>query len=398
MRTGPHDTGRAGAQSRHAAHQARRLRILIITDTVILGAGGSERFLRNLLERLPREACEVDVLQLRAAPPRGATVAALNLPNVHLLYCARGALYGPKGLAALMRVRRMIRSDGYDVVHSQHEVPDLICAMLARRRSGPRVLSNRRDMGFQKTARVRWLMRRLDRRFDCIVAPSRAILATLSHAPVARQICIPNGVDVERFAPVGAVARRRMREKFGCAPNELVVGCVASLNPVKRHEDLIDAFAQVHARLPQARLLLVGEGRMRHALEARIASRGLDGVVRLLGERGDVSRVLPAFDLFALASESEGMSNAILEAQSCGLAVIATRVGGNPELVNPDCGVLVEPGNPSALAQAMLELLPDAARRMKMGVAARAHVLREHSLQAMAGAYLALYRELADAR
>lgn len=398
MRPAPQNSGRAGGQSRPGTHKARRLRVLIITDTVILGAGGSERFLRNLLEHLPRAACEVDVLQLRTAPPRSAAVAVLNLPHVHLLYCARGALYSRKGLAALMRVRRMIRSGGYDVVHSQHEVPDLICALLGRRAGRPRVLSNRRDMGFQKTARMRWLMRKLDHRFDRIVAPSHAILAALPHARSVRQVCIPNGVDVERFAPVAPALRARLREELGCAPNELVVGCVAGLNPVKRHADLIDAFALVHSKLPQARLLLVGEGRMRHALEARIASRGLQGTVHLLGERRDISRVLPALDLFALASESEGMSNAILEAQSCGLAVVATHVGGNPELVNADCGVLVEPGNPTVLAEALLQLLPDAARRMRMGVAARARVLRNHSLQAMANAYLALYRELADAR
>jgi glycosyltransferase involved in cell wall biosynthesis len=253
-------------------------------------------------------------------------------------------------------------------------------------------------MGFQKTARIRWLMRKLDRRFDRIVAPSRAILEGLPHARGTRMVCIPNGVDTRRFAPVAPGLRARLREDLGCKPGQLVIGCVAGLHPVKRHVDLIDAFARVHSRLPQSHLLLVGEGRMRDALETRIVALGLQGAVRLLGERGDISRVLPAFDLFALVSESEGMSNAILEAQSCGLPVVATRVGGNPELVDADCGVLVEPNDPAALAQALLELLPDVARRTKLGAAGRTRVCARHSLQAMANAYLALYRELADAR
>ena len=396
MRPAQQDTGRAGRPDPHRERKPKFLRILILTDTAILGAGGSERFLRNLLQHLPRGTCDVDVLQL-AAPP-ASPVGTLAASNVHLLHRPIGAIYGGAGLLTLAQVRRMVRRGHYDVVHSQHEKSDLINALLPRGRGAPRMLSNRRDMGFQKTARVRWLMQKLDHRFDCIVAPSRAILEALTHAPPARMICIPNGVDTRRFAPVNPALRMRLREDLGCGPGELVVGCVAGLHPVKRHVDLVDAFARVHSQLPQARLLLVGEGRTRDVIETRIAALGLHGAVRLIGERRDISRVLPAFDVFALVSESEGMSNAILEAQSCGLPVVATRVGGNPELVDADCGVLVKPHDPPALAQALLELLPDTARRIRLGAAARARVRARHSLQAMANAYLELYRELADAR
>ncbi|HEX7130037.1 MAG TPA: glycosyltransferase [Rhodanobacteraceae bacterium] len=396
QRTRPARQGAGPDAARARPGDARMLRVLVLTDTAILGAGGSERFLRNLLQNLPHGACEVDVLQLARRP--AAPVATLEAPNVRLLHCPIGAIYGRAGLAALLKVRRMVRTGRYDVVHSQHEKSDLINALLPRGRGKPRLLCNRRDMGFQKTARIRWLMRRLDRRFDRIVAPSRAILEALPHARAACMACIPNGVDTRRFAPVAPAVRTRLREELGCAPGELLVGCVAGLHPVKRHVDLVEAFARVHAQLPQARLLLVGDGRMRDVLEARIASLGLLGVVRLLGERRDISRVLPALDLFALASESEGMSNAVLEAQSCGLPVVATHVGGNPELVDEHCGVLVAPKDPPALAHAILELLPDAARRIRLGAAARARVRAQHSLQAMASAYLAVYQELADAR
>lgn len=378
------------------AHATDCLRILIITDTAILGAGGSERFLRNLLQHLPRNSCEVDVLQLSAPPAR--PVGALDAGNVRLLHRPIGAIYGAAGLSTLAQVRRKVRAGHYDVVHSQHEKSDLICALLPRGRGAPRLLSNRRDMGFQKTARVRWLMQRLDRRFDRIVAPSRAILDSLPNAQSASLTCIPNGVDTARFAPVAPETRTHLREKLGCTANELLIGCVAGLNPVKRHVDLIDAFARVHSELPQARLLLIGDGRLREVIETRIIALGLTGAARLLGERRDIARVLQALDVFTLVSESEGMSNAILEAQACGLPVIATRVGGNPELVHADCGVLVPAHDPQVLARALLGLLPDAARRIRLGAAARARVLRSHSLRAMADSYLALYRELADAR
>jgi len=383
-------------QRRQAVRKPKCLRILIVTDTAILGAGGSERFLRNLLQHLPHGSCEVDVLQLSAPP--AAPIGALHTADAHLFYRPINAIYGRAGLAALAKVRRMVRAGRYDVVHSQHEKSDLISALLPRGRNAPRLLSNRRDMGFQKSARIRWLMRKLDRRFDRIVAPSRAILDALPHAQASRLAHIANGVDTHRFAPVSPHARRRLRQDLGCTAEQLLIGCVASLSPVKRHVDLIDAFARVHSELPQSRLLLIGDGRMRDTLETRIAALGLNGVARLLGERRDISHVLPALDLFALVSESEGMSNAILEAQACGLPVIATRVGGNPELVDADCGVLVEPHNPPALARAILELLPDAARRIRLGASGRARVCAHHSLRAMAKAYLALYRELANAR
>lgn len=383
-----HRTGRSSA----SRSTAKRLRVLIITDTAILTPGGSERFLRNLLERLPPESFTVDVLQL-AAPPTNA-FGTFNAPHANLSHEPIGGSR-IRLLAVMFRAWKLVRANRYDIVHSQHESADLINALLP---SGVLRLSSRRDMGFLKSNRMRSLMRWLDGRFDCIVAPSRAILDSLPDQRASKLVCIPNGVDATRYTPASALRRARLREDLGYAANELLIGCVANFNPVKRHLDLIDAFAHVYAGLPQARLLLVGGGRLRGAVEARITELGLAGAVHMLGPRSDVANILPALDVFALASETEGMSNAILEAQACGLPVVATRVGGNPELVDVDCGVLVEPLNPPMLARALLELLPDAARRIRLGVAARARVLRRHSLQAMTNAYLELYRELADAR
>jgi glycosyltransferase involved in cell wall biosynthesis len=120
--------------------------------------------------------------------------------------------------------------------------------------------------------------------------------------------------------------------------------------------------------------------------------------VRLLGDRDDIASLLPILDVFVLASSSEGLSNAILEAQACALPVIATRVGGNPELVDGDCGRLVAPAQPAALAAAMLELLRDPALRSALGTAARARVEPKHSLQGMVNSYLRLYRDMIGGR
>ena len=374
----------------------RALRILVLTDTPILGAGGSERFLRNLLGRLPQEY-HVDVLQLCEKPAPENIVGALDEGRVHIEYRPVGAIYGAAGLAALAHVRRRVRSGNYDIVQSQHEKSDLISALLPRNSIRLGRLSNRRDMGFQKSRRVRWLMSRLNRRFDRIIAPSSVILDALvatENASTDKLVCIPNGVDTRKFAPANESDRMAARAEFGVAADDLLVGCVANLFPVKRHRDLIDALAQVRAVMPQTHLVLIGDGYLRPEIEVQIRSLGLQDAVHLLGDRDDIPRLLPAMDLFALASSSEGLSNAILEAQACGLPVLATRVGGNPELVPEDSGKLVKAEDPPMLADAMLELLKNPALRSRMGAVARARVERKHSLQAMVDAYVSLYRDL----
>jgi glycosyltransferase involved in cell wall biosynthesis len=377
----------------------RPLRLLIMTDTAILGPGGSERFLRNLLNGLPRERYAIDVLQLSPPPDSQRRVARLD--GARLEYRPVDAVYAPRGWAAFRDVRRRVLRGDYDIVQSQHEKSDILCALLPRRR-GVRRISNRRDMGFQKSARVRALFRRANGRFDRIVAPARSIVEALvreENAAVAACRAIPNGVDAQRFRPADADTRARLRAALGFGEDDCLIGCVASFTPVKRHDVLVDAFATLWARQPRAYLLLVGDGPLRGAIEARISAAGIGTRVRLLGARADVEQFLPALDVFALASRTEGMSNAILEAQACGLPVVATDVGGNGELVADGAtGLLVPAGDAAALAHALGLLAGDPARRAALGAAARARVERELSLDAMVAAYDALYRELADAR
>jgi len=373
---------------------ARQLRLLILTDTAILGAGGSERFLRNLLERLPAERYSIDVLQLAEAPVAGARVAELGNPAIRLAHHPIGPIYGTRALTAFGAIRARVRRGDYDVIQSQHEKSDLINALLPR---SVRKISNRRDMGFQKSARVRALFRRVNGRFDRIVAPTGSIIdALVSEERVERARCgtIPNGVDMQRFRLAAPEERLRLRGALGFDAQQRLFGCVASFSPVKRHVDLIAAFAQLRSADPQAQLLLVGEGTLRADLERQIEQLQLSTCIHLLGARADVERILPALDAFVLASSTEGLSNAILEAQACGLPTVATHVGGNPDLVKADTGILVPAHAPAALAQALGDVLAAPARAAEMGRRARAHVEATHSLEAMAAAYESMYREL----
>jgi glycosyltransferase involved in cell wall biosynthesis len=375
-----------------------RLRILLLTDTSILSAGGSERFLRNLLSRLPPARYDVTVMQLaEAVDAPGKDSPLFNVEHVRLGSQPIGAVYGLRGWRALLTLRRMLREKHFDIVQSQHEKSDLLNALLPRMRGTVRI-SNRRDMGFNKSPRLRLMFRFINHRFDCVIAPAQPILSGLGREEaldIRQMLWIPNGVDVDLFRPLDTSARNAGRAALGLDGDTVAFGCVASFTPVKRHVDLIAAFAQVVARQPQARLLLVGDGPLRAEITAQIAALGLQDSIALLGNRSDIHKLLPLLDASVLASSTEGMSNALLEAMSSGLPLVATAVGGNLQLVDDDGnGLLVPVSEPAALAAALERLAGSASLRQRLGSAGRARIEREFSLDGMVRSYDRLYHRL----
>ncbi len=377
---------------------SERLRILLLTDTSILSAGGSERFLRNLLSRLPSSRFDVTVLQLaNELGETGDELPLFNVDHIHLGSLPIGAVYGLRGWGALLKLRRMLRNQHFDIVQSQHEKSDLLNALLPRIRGTVRI-SNRRDMGFNKSSRLRLVFRFVNHRFDCVIAPAQPILAGLRREEaldMRKMMWIPNGVDIDLFRPWDDPARRAGREALGITPDTIAFGCVASFTPVKRHNDLIAAFASVVIAHPNARLLLVGDGPLRADITAQIAELGLQDSVRLLGNRPDIENVLPLFDAAVLASSTEGMSNALLEAMSCRLPLVATAVGGNLQLVIDDTnGLLVPINDPASLAKALICIAQSASLRQRLGTEGRARIEREFSLDGMVRSYDRLYHRL----
>lgn len=207
---------------------------------------------------------------------------------------------------------------------------------------------------------------------------------------------IVNGVDCERFRPGRADAIRR---SLGLGDDALVVGTVGRLEAVKGQELLLRAWPLVEERLPKAsralRLVLVGDGSRRAALEALARELGIADRVIFAGARADVPEALRAFDVFVLPSLNEGISNTILEAMACGLPVVATRVGGNPELIDEGVtGRLVAPTDPAALADAIVAIAADEATRQRMAQAAREQAVQRFSLEVMVRRYDTLYAEV----
>jgi glycosyltransferase involved in cell wall biosynthesis len=372
------------------------LRLLFVTDTPILGPGGSERFLCNLLERLDPSRYAVDVLQLCAPLATAACLRQAPLGgHVRLDYRPIGPVYGPRALAVYRELRGWLRVGGYRVLQSQHEKADVLCALLPRYPRDLVRISNRRDCGFQKGRLLRHGFRALNQRFDRFVAPSQAVLDGLvADESVARErtLCLPNGVDCRQFQPCDWTTRPAQRTALGLPPHGFLFGCVARLVAVKRHADLLAGFAEAACERPEAALVLIGDGPLEGALKQQAERLGIADRVLFLGARGDVGRLLPLLDVFVLGSATEGMSNALLEAMACGLPAITTAVGGNPEVVEPGrTGLLVPALQPARIADAMRELLDQPARNRDLGRRARQRVLEQFSLDAMAARFMDLY-------
>lgn len=376
----------------------RRIRLLLITDTPVLAPGGSERFLQNLATRLPRDAYRITLVQLHEQKmPGNHGHELLTQPHLRMLSLPVHAVYDRSGLAAWRELRAMLKREHFDVVQSQHEKADVLNALLPRV-PGTVYISNRRDMGFKKSPRLQQLFRWLNRRYHAVVAPARQILTGLADGERLDPLLmnwIPNGVDTRRYAPATPQQRSDARRVLGLDDDAIVFGCVARMTPVKRHIDLLDAFARVRNTIPQARLLLVGDGPGLPEVQARIDALKLHDAVSLLSFRDDVADLLPAMDALVLCSSSEGMSNAILEAMACGLPVVATAVGGNLHLVQHErSGLLVPPMDPATLAASLEWLARSPHARRRMGQAARQRIEREFSLDGMVNAFDQLYRRL----
>lgn len=206
---------------------------------------------------------------------------------------------------------------------------------------------------------------------------------------------IYNGIDLDRYKPLPNPDGLRL--ELGIAPSEKVIGTVGRIVPVKDHLTLVRAFALVLEQIPQCRLMIVGreeigrEGVMTEILKLA-DTLSIGEKILFTGERSDVPELLNLMDVFALSSLSEGTSMAILEASAAEIPVVATRVGGNPKIVEDGrTGFLVPPKSPEVLAEKLLKVLEDPNLAKEMGQAGRKTVKGQFSIQTMASKYHKLY-------
>lgn len=239
------------------------------------------------------------------------------------------------------------------------------------------------------------LLKRWAARFtDVTIAvsePLRRHLLNKAGLPPTSVWTVPNGIDTDTFSP--GPRALRLREALGLSSDALLVGHVARFAPVKNHALLLEAFERVRCNAPEAVLLLIGDGPLRGRIEAQIDQLGLWSHVRLLGElHENVPGLYRELDVFVLCSDAEGTSMSILEAMASGLPIIATSVGGSPDLLSSgSCGVLVPPREPELLAQMILSLLGNQPERSSLGAQARRRALSIYAEDKIVSLHEALY-------
>jgi sugar transferase (PEP-CTERM/EpsH1 system associated) len=318
---------------------------------------------------------------------------------VHELRKASG-----RDLTLVPRLAALLRRERVDIVHS-HNWQTFFYAVAAASLAGValRVHGLHGREAEAPSARQIRLSRWLARRVTRLIAVSRDLGRELVKewgVPAEQMTVIPNGVDLEGFVHPGPV--EGIREELGLAPEHRVIMTVGGLRPVKDYPTLIRAFARVHAARPEARLVIVGGergGGSQGELEALAGSQGVRDAVFFPGVRQDISRLLALSDVYVNSSVFEGMSNTILEAMAASRPVVATDVGGNPELVRDGVsGYLVPPQDEAGLAGRLVELLADSALAKAQGAAGRALVESEHAMAPMVTAYEDCYEDLVGRR
>ncbi|THF63659.1 TIGR03088 family PEP-CTERM/XrtA system glycosyltransferase [Pseudothauera nasutitermitis] len=361
--------------------------------------GGLENGVVNLINGLPESRYRHAVLSLTDSCPRfRARVARADVEFIDLSKPPGHGfrLYGR--LAALFRELRPA------VVHTRN-LAALEVQVPARMAGVPVRIHGEHgwDVGDPQGTRRRYQwVRRAYRpfvtRYVALSAQLEGYLNARVGVPAARIARICNGVDARRFHPA-----ERGREPLAGSPFNAsalrVIGTVGRLQAVKDQTLLVRAFARLLRSEPQLaaplRLCIVGDGPLRADLERTVAEAGLGGRVWLAGERDDTPEVMRALDGFVLPSRAEGISNTVLEAMASGLPVIASAVGGNPELVDAGrTGTLVPAGDEEALAAALAGWLHAPQRARAQGLAGRVRVEEGFSLDGMVARYAALYDEL----
>jgi glycosyltransferase involved in cell wall biosynthesis len=364
-----------------------------VTDFCI---GGTERQVVNLARDLDRTRFDLQVACFRTRGEFFREIASRGIP---LTAYPIQSLFGPAALLQQMRLARDLRRKRIQILRSYGLYPNLFALPAAWLAGVPVRIASIRDTGDHLTPRKRRAQRWACRLAHRVVVNADAVKRRLLDEGYdgRRIVVIPNGIDLDSFpgAPAG-----RIRRELGISPGVPLVGVVGRLNPLKGLEYFLAAMSRVAIRFPRARFLVVGDGgaigpAFRRSLEREAALLGLEGPLQFTGFRSDVPELLGELTVSVQPSLSEGLSNVILESFAAGVPVVATAVGGNPEMVEDGLnGLLVPPRDAAALADAVCRLLGDPDRARGMGAEGRRRVAERFSLASMVHRTAALYDEL----
>jgi glycosyltransferase involved in cell wall biosynthesis len=401
----PWDLGEDAGATTRAISIARPPRVCLLTALFPPSIGGIQSHTLRLGQKIAQRGIDVHVVtRLQPGLPRFERMAGVRVHRVGVAR-ARGAAgslaFVAGGVRAVLRLARQV-----DVLHAHQLLSPATVGLVAARAAGLPLIVNPHACGaigdvgvLSRSALGRGRLLAVVRRADAFVAVSRAIRDELigAGAPPDRVWSIGNGVDTDRFAPAAAGERAAIRRALGLPDGPLAV-YAGRLAPEKGVDVLIEAWPAVVVRAPSARLVVIGAGPDEPRVRELVRERRVAGSVALLGGVPDAAPYLRAADAAVLPSRTEGLPVALLEAMSCALPVVATRVGGSAEvLADPATGWLVPAEDPPALAEALAQALLDGAAARR-GAAARALVQARYGLDLVVDVTLRLYASVVGRR
>jgi glycosyltransferase involved in cell wall biosynthesis len=366
-------------------------------------AGGGEGIAKEIATHLDPARFDVSFCATRWVPGPEAepALAELQAAGVDFHGLERGSRFD---LRPWRRLVAAARGRGVDVLHTHKVGSNVWGALLSPLLGDPVFVAHEHTWSYEGNPRRVFLDRELiGRRADAFVAVSREDqrrMVEVERVPPAKTRFIANGIPP--FPP--ADPDRDVRAELGLGAGQPVVGVVATLRPQKALDVLLRAVPLVREEIPAAAVLIAGGGDEvggpeEQRLHAVAAELGLGDELRFLGERSDVPDLVAAFDVAALSSDYEGSPLSVMEYMEAGKPVVATRVGGLPDLVEDGVtGLLVDPQDPAALAAALVAVLRDPERAARMGAAGRERRRDRFSIEATARNVGDLYEELFAAK
>jgi glycosyltransferase involved in cell wall biosynthesis len=372
----------------------RSERLTVLQFLTVFGIGGTERQVLNLVQGLDTSRFGVEVACLKRW---GALLPEMEATGVPITEYKTTSLYNHMALWNQMRFLKHLRKRNVEIVHTYGFYSNVFAIPPARLAGAAAVLASIRDTGEHLTPMQRRIEKLFCRMADCVVTNAEAVRNRLTNEgyDAEKIVVIHNGIELTRYAR--KPTELGLHRELGVPSTTPLVAVFARLNELKGIEYFLRAVAGLIERFKNVRFLIVGDGASRQELEKYAEQLGLNKHVVFLGFRLDVPTLLSEISVSVLPTLSEGLSNSLLEAMAASVPVVATRVGGNAEVVQGGItGLLVPPRDAGALARAIGQFLEQPSLGRKFGLAGRERVSKRFALAQMTRATERLYEGLME--